>query len=158
MTMNVAGPRAGARGFGLVMGPSAIPGSPSSLWRPGWQTDDGGGRGQGAGGGDDAVDYGHSSSGRGDDDEPTIWDTAFGARRLPGAASPAGAPAPVAARSRKVRVMGLALVSNDFLRDGMELFLDYRLNPGRPRPPWYVACDPEAEERLWRHRGRAAVE
>lgn len=46
------------------------------------------------------------------------------------------------------RVAGLVLVARRRLEDE-ELFMDYRLNPNHPRPPWYRPVDLLAEQRRW---------
>ena len=43
---------------------------------------------------------------------------------------------------------GVALIALRPLWDE-ELFTDWALNPGGPRPPWYVPVDAEAEKRIW---------
>ncbi|CAI5518811.1 unnamed protein product [Closterium sp. Naga37s-1] len=43
----------------------------------------------------------------------------------------------------------VVLVATDVIKDGEEVFLDYRLNPNANRPDWYVPVDAKAEERRW---------
>ena len=46
-------------------------------------------------------------------------------------------------------VRSLLLVAARPLSDGEELFLNYRLNPDRPRPAWYAPVDEDEDRRRW---------
>ena len=45
-------------------------------------------------------------------------------------------------------IFSLVLVATRGLQDGEELFLNYRLSPGK-RPDWYRAVDAEEDVRRW---------
>lgn len=55
-----------------------------------------------------------------------------------------------------VAMPSVALLATQPIRDGDELFLDYRLSPTTDRPEWYCPVDPAEEQRRWASSLRGA--